>query len=84
MTDRRTAAVSIAIDKVRQRFDRWRSTRQSRRARIPAKLWGAAVHVARQHGLYPMVRSGVRAMSKRPICLAARLPVTPACPYVRT
>ena len=33
---------------------------------------------------YPMVMSGVRAMSKRPICLAARLPVTPACPYVRT
>ena len=37
-----------------------------------------------QPAAYPMVRSGVRAMSKRPICLAARLPVTPACPYVRT
>jgi hypothetical protein len=57
MTDRRTTAVPIAINKVRQRFERWRSTRPSRRARIPAKLWGAAVHVARQHGLYPTART---------------------------
>jgi len=57
MTNRRTAAVPIAIDKVRQRFERWRSTRPSRRARIPAALWGAAVGVARQHGLYPTART---------------------------
>jgi hypothetical protein len=57
MTDRQTTAVPIAIDKVRQRFELWRSTRPSRRARIPAGLWSAAVRVARQHGLYPTART---------------------------
>ena len=56
MTTRQTAVVPI-VEKARQRFERWRSTRLSRRSPIPEALWTAAVAVARQHGRYATSRA---------------------------
>ena len=57
MTTRQTAVVPIGMEKARQRFERWRSTRLSRRSPIPEALWSAAVAVARQHGRYATSRA---------------------------
>ncbi len=51
------AAVPLALERARQRFERWRRTRTSRRVRIPAALWATAVTLARQHGLYATCRT---------------------------
>ena len=50
MTTRQTAVVPIGVEKARQRFAHWRSTRPSRRSPIPDALWAVAVAVARRHG----------------------------------
>ena len=57
MITRQTAVVPIGMEKARQRFERWRSTRLSRRSPIPEALWNAAVAVARQHGRYATSRA---------------------------
>lgn len=48
---------STRMHSVRQRLERWRRTRASARAPIPAALWAAAVRLARQHGLYRTARA---------------------------
>jgi hypothetical protein len=48
---------STRMHGVRQRLERWRRTRAYARAPIPAALWGAAVRLARQHGLYRTARA---------------------------
>ena len=68
MITRQTAVVPIGMEKARQRFERWRSTRLSRRSPIPDALWNAAVAVARQHGRYATSRAlglGYGALKKR-------------------
>jgi hypothetical protein len=50
-------ATSIELERVRQRIARWRKTRPYRGAAMPATLWGAAVALARQHGLYRAART---------------------------
>ena len=51
MRDRPAAPIPVAVERVRWRFERWRRTRPPGRSRIPARLWAAAVTVARQHGV---------------------------------
>ena len=51
-------SVPRSIERVRQRFERWRATRRPhRRSPIPPALWAAAITVARQHGLCPTART---------------------------
>ena len=51
-------SVPRSIERVRQRFERWRATRRPhRRSPIPPALWAAAIAVARQHGLCPTART---------------------------
>ncbi len=57
MIAKETPSVPVAMEKVRGRLERWRSTRAARRAPIPAALWAAAVRVARRHGLYLTART---------------------------
>ena len=52
----RTAPMPLAMERVRQRFERWRRTRTPRRSPIPDALWAAAVALARRHGLYATSR----------------------------
>ena len=47
-----------SMERVRQRFERWRATRRPhRRSPIPPALWAAAVALARHHGLYSTART---------------------------
>jgi hypothetical protein len=48
---------STGLDRVRQRLARWRRTRASARAPIPAAVWAAAVRLARRHGVYQTARA---------------------------
>ncbi len=52
----RTAPKPLAMERVRQRYERWRRTRTPRRSPIPDTLWAAAVALARHHGLYATSR----------------------------
>jgi hypothetical protein len=47
---------AIGLESVRQRFDEWRQTRHGH-ARIPERLWLAAVKAAGVHGLHRTVRA---------------------------
>src|SRR5438876_1895944 len=47
---------SLALEKVRQRFVRWRQDREPR-ARIPERLWTAAIGRARESGLNKTARA---------------------------
>jgi hypothetical protein len=44
------------LDRVHQRFERWRRTRQ-RRSPIPDALWALALKAARAHGLHRTART---------------------------
>lgn len=46
----------LAMERVRQRFEKWRRTRMPGRSPIPASLWGAAIALARQQGVYATSR----------------------------
>ena len=46
----RNSAETLDTDQVRTRFESWRQTRKGK-ARIPDKLWSAAVEVARREGV---------------------------------
>lgn len=48
--------LTIGLERVRQRFDEWRQTRQGH-ARIPGTLWAAAVKAVGTHGLCRTVRA---------------------------
>src|SRR5712692_6103493 len=56
MRGRAPASKPAAIERVRQRFEHWRRTRPSGRMRIPARLWAAAVALAREQGIYTTSR----------------------------
>jgi len=45
------------IDTVRRRIDDWRQTRDHARARLPPRLWAAAVALVPEHGLYGTARA---------------------------
>lgn len=51
-----TRELAIGLERVRQRFDEWRQTRQGH-ARIPDTLWAAAVKAVGTHGLCRTVRA---------------------------
>lgn len=48
--------VSVQLDRVRQRLERWRRTRENP-SRIPERLWTAAVRLAGSHGLNKTARA---------------------------
>jgi len=45
-------ATSARLERLRQRFERWRGRRKSVRARIPAPLWDSAVALAHVCGIH--------------------------------
>lgn len=50
MDTREMGGLPAPLEKTRQRFERWRKTRQGRET-IPDALWAAAVRVARRYGI---------------------------------
>jgi hypothetical protein len=48
--------VNLAVEEVRQRFERWRKSRKQRRP-IPENLWEEAVRLCVDHSLYQVSRS---------------------------
>ncbi len=50
-------STSLGLEDARRRIARWRETRPSRGAAMPAALWAAAVALARQHGLWTTART---------------------------
>jgi hypothetical protein len=56
MITRNTRELPAQLERTRQRFDRWRQTRQGR-ARIPESLWASAVRATRKYGLNRTVRA---------------------------
>ncbi len=56
MRDSPPGPKALAMERVRQRFEEWRRTRTPGRSPIPASLWGAAIALARQHGVYATSR----------------------------
>jgi len=47
----------LALERIRQRLERWRRTRAHPRAPIPERIWADAVALARQQGLYQTARA---------------------------
>ena len=45
------------LETVRRRLDRWRQIRPHPRARVPPRLWAAAVALVAEHGLYATARA---------------------------
>jgi hypothetical protein len=52
----KTRDLSGELERVRQRFERWRQARRGG-ARIPASLWAAAARVAGRQGLHRVARA---------------------------
>ncbi len=50
-------STSIGLEPTRRRIARWRETRPYRGAAMPTALWGAAIALARQHGLSTTARA---------------------------
>ena len=50
------AGLSARLEGIRQRFERWRRTRNAG-ARIPDVLWAAAVRAAGRHGIHRTARA---------------------------
>ena len=49
-------ALPVGLERVQQRFERWRRTRKGH-PRIPDSLWAVAVKAARRFGLHPTSRA---------------------------
>ena len=47
-----SGAASARLERLRQRFERWRGRRRSVRARIPEPLWDSAVTLAQACGIH--------------------------------
>jgi hypothetical protein len=47
----------LALERIRQRLERWRRTRAHPRAPIPESIWADAVALARQQGPYQTARA---------------------------
>ena len=56
MKRKRSVALPAGLERARQRFERWRRTREGH-SRIPDSLWAVAVKAARRFGLYPTSRA---------------------------
>jgi hypothetical protein len=56
MTARTTTDLSADLERTRQRFERWRRTRE-KRSPIPDRLWAAAVKMAERHGTHRTARA---------------------------
>jgi len=56
MKRKRSVALPAGLELARQRFERWRRTREGH-SRIPDSLWAVAVKAARRFGLYPTSRA---------------------------
>jgi hypothetical protein len=82
MKDSSPGSRPLAIERVRQRFEEWRRTRTpGRRSLIPAALWGAAIALARQQGVYAtsrLLRLDYAALKRRVATTAGDRPRPPA------
>ena len=56
MNERPTVTVPAEIDEAQLQFENWRCERK-RGQRIPENLWGTAVELAKQHGVWPTARA---------------------------
>ena len=55
MNERPTVTVPNEIEEAQLQFENWRR-RRNRGQRIPENLWGTAVELAKQHGVWPTAR----------------------------
>jgi hypothetical protein len=51
MSTRKTRGLPAALERTRQRFERWRRTRKFR-TRTPESLWASAAEIARTYGIH--------------------------------
>jgi len=56
MNERPTVTVPAEIEEAQLQFENWRCGRK-RGQRIPENLWGTAVELAKQHGVWPTARA---------------------------
>ena len=56
MNERPTVTVPAEIEEGQLQFENWRRERK-RGQRIPENLWGTAVELAKQHGVWPTARA---------------------------
>ena len=56
MSERPTDTVPAEIEEAQLQFENWRRERK-RGQRIPENLWGTAVELAKQHGVWPTARA---------------------------
>lgn len=56
MLKQQLSPIPTEVERVRQRFERWRRTRK-KRSPIPERLWQAAVQVARSYGVNKTARA---------------------------
>ena len=56
MRERPTVIVPVEIEEAQLQFENWRRERK-RGQRIPQNLWGTAVELAKQHGVWPTARA---------------------------
>ena len=56
MNERPTVTVPAEIEEAQLQFENWRCERK-RGQRIPENLWGTAVELAKQHGVWPTARA---------------------------
>ncbi|HLQ78570.1 MAG TPA: hypothetical protein VK210_14515 [Terriglobia bacterium] len=56
MNERPTVTVPAEIEEAQRQFENWRGERK-RGERIPKNLWGSAVELAKQHGVWPTARA---------------------------
>src|SRR2546422_9817392 len=56
MNERPTVTVPAEIEEAQLQFENWRRERE-RGQRIPKNLWGTAVELAKQHGVWPTARA---------------------------
>ena len=56
MNERPTVTVPVEIEEAQLQFENWRCERK-RGQRIPENLWGTAVELAKQHGVWPTARA---------------------------
>src|SRR5712691_3711029 len=56
MKERPTVTVPAEIEEAQLQFENWRCERK-RGQRIPENLWGTAVELAKQHGVWPTARA---------------------------
>ena len=54
--DENTAGAIISLETVAQRFEQWRSTRTSKRERIPSDLWEAAAALCNTNSINKVCR----------------------------